>query len=95
MSLALLILFVAIQAADVWTTHKGLAVGDNEASPIGSGLLARLGFWRTVLLVKGLGILLAIALTVFVRDAYWFTGLLCVGGAAVLWNNAKVLGETD
>jgi hypothetical protein len=85
----LLILFMAIQAADIWTTHKGLTQGDEEGNPLGRTLFARLGFWRTVLIVKGVQLTLAIAATAF--GAWWAVALLCIIGAAVLWNNYRVL----
>lgn len=91
MNLALLILFVLIQLADVALTYVGLRGGASEAAPLGKSLFARIGFWPTVLLIKGAGIALAVAATLFIRNAYWFTGLLCIGGLWVLWHNWRVV----
>jgi hypothetical protein len=87
----LLALFVAIQAADVLTTRKGFQLGAGEAMPLGKLLFSRLGFWPTVLLIKVAALALAIAATLLVRDAYWFTGAMNLIGAAVLRHNLKVI----
>jgi hypothetical protein len=77
----------------VWTTHKGLALGLEEAMPLGRSLFAKIGFWPAALLVKGVAIALAVLATIYVANAYWFTGLLCIGGAFVLWSNWRCIED--
>lgn len=91
LNLALLILFVAIQIADVWTTHRGFEMGAEEAMPLGRGLFKKLGFWPTILIIKGGAIAIAVALTVYVSNAWIFTGVMNLIGTYVLWSNIRVL----
>lgn len=93
MNIALLILFVVIQIVDVWTTKQALSRGADEANIVAGPLFAKLGFWQTTLLIKGIGILIAILVTLYVANAWIFTGILCLGGAYVLWNNFSVLKQ--
>lgn len=80
-------LFVLIQAGDVWTTRKGLQLGGEEGMPLGRVLFDRIGFWPTILLVKGLGIAAALLVTLLTASAYWFTAPLSLFGLYVLWRN--------
>jgi hypothetical protein len=93
MNAALLILFVAIQVADVWTTKRAFQLGGEEAMPFGRFLFARLGFWPAALLLKGTIIAIAAVAAVFVSNAYWFTGPLCLGGLYVLLHNWRFIRE--
>lgn len=87
----LLVLFILIQLADVYTTAKGLKTGDTEASPLPGKLFAKLGFWKTTALIKGLGLLLAVGATAFVKGGWLFTGGLDILGLGVLYHNYRVL----
>jgi hypothetical protein len=91
MNAALLILFVLIQLADIWTTHRGFELGGKEAMLLPRFLFDRLGFWPTTLLVKGLAIALAVGVTMLSRQAWIFTGILSLGGLYVLWSNWRFI----
>lgn len=88
---ALLAVFVVIQVLDVWTTAAALKGGAEEAMPLGSILFAKIGFWPGVAFVKGLAFAAAILATLYVSNAAWFTGTLCLIGVYVLWHNWRVL----
>lgn len=93
MNVALLVLFIVIQILDVWTTKKALARGGDEVNVVASPLFKKLGFWQATLLIKGTGILIAVLATLYVSNAWIFTGILCLGGAYVLRNNSHVLKQ--
>jgi hypothetical protein len=90
-NIALLVLFVLIQVADVVTTRIGLKRGDDEANLLPAFMFSTFGFWPSVIGIKVIGLALAILATVFVAKAWIFTGGLCLIGLAVLWNNWRVL----
>jgi hypothetical protein len=56
-----------------------------------AALIHRFGFWPAILGVKAIAIAVALLVTIFVANAYWFTGLLDLAGLAVLANNLIVL----
>jgi hypothetical protein len=86
----LLIVFILLQAADVGTTYIGLRRGYDEASFIPASLIARFGFWRAVLGIKGIG--LALCLIAMLFPAGWvFTAVLDCLGTAVLVHNYRIL----
>jgi hypothetical protein len=89
----LLIAFVVIQLLDVAMTAYGLKHGASEANMLPAFLMDRFGFWPAVLGIKLIGVALAVAATMFVRNGEWFTGVLVVIGLGVLIWNLKVLLE--
>lgn len=93
MNIALLIVFIAIQCVDVWTTKKALGRGAEEANVVAGPLFKKLGFWQTVLLIKGVVIIIAAVITLYVSNAWIFTGGLVLIGLYVLWNNFRVLKQ--
>jgi hypothetical protein len=93
MTIVLLMILVAIQVADAITTARGIALGGEEANPFARGVFARLGYWRSVLLVKGAMIAAAVAVTLFVRHGWIFVAVLVIVGVVVLALNLKVLAE--
>ena len=91
MSIALLIIFIIIQVADVYTTYRGLKLGADEASPLGAPLFKLIGFWPTTLLLKGAFIALATAADIVVPGGWMIVAMLIAVGVYVLWNNFKVV----
>jgi hypothetical protein len=87
----LLAVFIIIQVLDVWTTKRGFDLGGTEALLLPRFMFDRLGFWPTVLIIKGLAIALAWWVTVNVENAWIFTGILCLAGIYVLWNNFRFI----
>lgn len=87
----LLLLFIAIQAADVWTTFVALGRGAEEANLLPAFLFRTVGFWPSVLAIKAAGMACAAAATFALANGYWFTGVLDVIGAGVLVNNLLVI----
>lgn len=87
----LLVLFVAIQLGDVWTTKRALELGGVEAVPLPRTLFERMGFWPTAILVKGAAIGVAAILTFSTSRAWIFTGMLCLAGVYVLWSNWRFI----
>lgn len=91
MNLVLLILFVAIQALDVWTTAVALKRGASEANFLPRRLFERFGFWPVALGIKAAIIGFSAWLSLAVSNAWIFTGILVLGGMGVLINNFIVL----
>ena len=81
-----LIVFTLLQIADIWTTHKALAMGKREANP----LLARLFEDYPPLLVMVMLKTVAIWL-VWYADMYVVTGVLCAFYIWVVNNNLDVI----
>lgn len=84
-------LFVVIQALDVWTTGTALKRGAEEANFLPAALIRSFGFWPAILGVKIVATAVTLAVTIFVANAYWFTGTLGLIGMGVLVNNWRVL----
>lgn len=81
----LLALFMALQAADIFTTHRALAAGRIEANPIMAWAMDRLGFWPAMALkfvIAG-----GLAYVIYHTGQAWFAALVCVGMAWVVWHN--------
>jgi hypothetical protein len=89
----LLALFILIQVADVATTAIGLKRGADEANLLPAFLFARFGFWPSVVGTKLIGVALAVAATLLVKDGAWFTGTLDLIGTGVLAWNLHVLRQ--
>ena len=59
---ALFVLFVVLQAGDVWTTHKVLAQGGREQNPVANRVMEVAGFIPATLIFKSAAIAAAYAL---------------------------------
>jgi hypothetical protein len=89
----LLVLFVAIQCADIVTTAIAISRGAEEANLLPVFLFTRFGFWPSAVVVKVIAVALAAVATEWVDRPYWFTGTLCLMGVAVLANNIREIGK--
>lgn len=85
--LHLLALFMALQAADIFTTRRVLKGGGYEANPIMAWAMDRLSFWPAMVLkflIAG-----GLAYVIYRTGATWFAALMCTGMAWVVWHNWK------
>jgi hypothetical protein len=87
----LLIAWIALNLADVWTTHRGLATNPHarEANPVPAALMRFGGEWfmhGTKLVVStGVGVML------FLIAPPWVLLLLIVPLCWVVWSNSKAI----
>jgi hypothetical protein len=84
--LAFLVIFVALQVADVLTTLKALDKGNREANPVLANIFKYVSPWKALLLFKAVSIWL-----VWYADMYILTGLLCAFYVWVIDNNLRVI----
>jgi hypothetical protein len=84
-----LAVFVLLQIADVWTTHKALSMGKREANPFLARLFEYFNPVKVMVLVK------AVAVIALWYTAYWpLTAALCLLYLWVIDNNLKVIRGT-
>ena len=86
MNTAFLILFIALQIADIWTTDKALALGKREANPLLNWLFQRFDPVGVMVVMK-----VAAAWLLWYADVYVVTGLLCAFYLWVVDNNIQVI----
>ena len=87
----LLFLFILLQIADVEATWYGIKQGATEVNPLGSKMFQDLGYWPSVFLIKGIGLFLAIAATLFITNGWVFVaGLDVMGIGALVWNIIQI-----
>lgn len=93
MTYALLTLFLALQAADAYTTLYGVRNGLSEANPIMRKLFATLGLYGGLVLMK-VPVTAVVAYFVMTDQAsLLFMGLLVVPFAGLLANNLYWLNK--
>ena len=86
MNTVFLAVFVLLQIADVWTTHKALSMGKREANPFLAYLFTRFSPVPTMVVVK------AVAVVALWYTAFWpLTAVLCLLYLFVVDNNWRVI----
>jgi hypothetical protein len=81
-----LAVFVLLQIADVWTTHKALQMGKREANPFLARLFEYFNPVKVMVAVK------AVAVVALWYVAFWpLTAVLCVLYVWVVGNNLQVI----
>ena len=86
MSGLFLAIYVALQVADVWTTHKALKMGKREANPFLARLFEYFNPVKVMVAVK------AVAVVALWYVAFWpLTAVLCVLYVWVVGNNLQVI----
>lgn len=93
MFIALVALLVALQIADIWSTKKLLAIpGGIERVPLTRMLIEKVGFVGTAVAKVAL-----VALVVWIcwPDRFWEFVLCCVGYAAIVANNVRLLRKAN
>ena len=93
MTYALLILFLALQAADAYTTIYGVRNGLKEANPIMRKLFAKLGLYGGLVLMKVPISAVVIYVVLTGQVGVTFIGLLVIPFAALLVNNLYWLNK--
>lgn len=89
MSVTLLVILIALQVADGWTTWRALSDGKaREANPLLAWLMERIGTVPALLAVKGAGVAISVYL---VLSAPVAAGLMALGYAAIVANNLRVM----
>ncbi len=88
MSIALLILLAALQAADVYSTRRILLAGGREQFALARWLIAKLGLMPGLIVAKAAVLALAVA---FMLPYPWLLGGLCVFYAGIAAYNWKSL----
>ena len=86
MNTAFLILFIALQIADIWTTDRALKLGKREANPLLNWLFQRFDPVGVMVVMK-----VAAAWLLWYADVYVVTGLLCAFYLWVVDNNIRVI----
>ena len=76
-NVAFLLIFLALQALDIWTTLKALKLGGREVNPVLAKLFEKFDPLATMVAVKLAGVW-----ALWYLDNYFITGLLC---AVYLW----------
>lgn len=86
MNTVFLVIFVVLQVADVWTTHKALQMGKREANPFLARLFEYFNPVKVMVLVK------AVAVILLWYVGFWFlTAALCVMYLWIIDNNLRVI----
>jgi len=83
-----LAIYVALQVADVWTTHKALQMGKREANPFLARLFEYFNPVKVMVLVKSFAVAL-----LWVADIPIVTAAACALYVAVVINNYKVISK--
>ena len=89
MILALLLLFVFLQTADVYTTHKLLSNGGTELNPFMRWLMNQLGILQALILMKLITVGLVISLFNETLTFWLCMMYICVVG----WNTYNLLKD--
>jgi len=76
-NVAFLLIFLALQVLDIWTTLKALKLGGREVNPVLAKLFEKFDPLATMVMVKLAGVW-----ALWYLDNYFVTGLLC---AVYLW----------
>lgn len=88
MNWVFLAVFVLLQIADVWTTHKALSMGKREANPFLARLFEYFNPVKVMVLVK------AVAVIALWYTAYWpLTAALCLLYLFVVDNNWRIIQD--
>jgi len=86
MNTVFLVIFVVLQVADVWTTHKALQMGKREANPFLARLFEYFNPIKVMVLVKSVAVILLWYV------GFWFlTAALCVMYLWVVDNKRRVI----
>jgi hypothetical protein len=88
MNTVFLAVFVLLQIADVWTTHKALKMGKREANPFLARLFKYFNPVKVMVLVKSVAVVL-----LWVADIPIVTAAACALYVAVVINNYKVISK--
>lgn len=88
MSITLLILLAALQAADIYTTRRILLAGGREMNPAVRWLIGRFGLMPALIVSKAAVMVVAVA---FLLPYPWLLGVLCVFYAGIVAYNWKSL----
>ena len=86
MNTAFVVLFVLLQVADIWTTHKALGLGKREANLLLAKLFTRFPPVPTMIVMKVPAVVL-----LWYADLFWVTAACCVLYGAVVYNNWNVI----
>ena len=76
-NLAFLVIFIALQVLDIWTTLKALKLGGREVNPVLAKLFEKFDPLATMVTIKLLGVW-----ALWYVDLYVLTGIMC---AVYLW----------
>jgi len=85
---AFLLLFIALQIADIWTTDKALAMGKREANPFLNWLFQRFDPVGTMVVMK-----VAATWLLWYADFYLITAGACALYVLVVINNWDVIKD--
>ena len=88
MNTVFLAVFVLLQIADVWTTHKALSMGKREANPFLARLFEYFNPVKVMVLVKPVAVI-----ALWVADIPIVTVAACALYVAVVVNNYKVISK--
>ena len=86
MNTPFLIIFIALQIADIWTTDKALALGKREANPLLNWLFQRFDPVSVMVIMK-----VAAAWLLWYADIYFITAGLCALYVWFVINNWRVI----
>jgi ABC-type transport system involved in Fe-S cluster assembly fused permease/ATPase subunit len=86
MNTAFVLIFIALQIADIWTTHKALGMGKREANSILANLFTKFEPVPTMIVMKIPAVVL-----LYVADFYFITIALCALYVWVVLNNIDVI----
>lgn len=94
MTIFFLILLIALQVLDWWTTRRVLDLGGHARNPAVRWLMDRLGETAGLVAAKAFVAVLAIAGALLMGlYAVWPLGVLCVVYGWVVWRNWRVIGR--
>jgi hypothetical protein len=85
-NVAFLLIFIALQGLDIWTTLKALKLGGREVNPVLAKLFEKFDPLATMVAVKLLGVW-----ALWYLDNYFITGLLCAVYLLVVDRNLAVV----
>ena len=86
MNTAFLVIFIGLQAADIWSTLTALKLGGREVNPILAKLFERFDPLATMVAIKLAGVW-----ALWYLDNYWITGLMCALYLYVVDRNLGVI----
>ena len=86
MNTAFVLIFIALQIADIWTTHKALGMGKREANPLINYLFQHLDPVGVMVVMKVLA-----AWLLWYADMVFITAGVCALYVWVVLNNWQVI----
>lgn len=85
-------LLIALQVADMWSTHVVLKRGGRELNPLVRALISKVGFVGTTIFKL---VLAALIIWIAWPDHWWVLAIACAVYAAVVASNVRLIRRRE